>query len=74
MDLTATVDKDLCMSSGLCIADYPAAFRFDDDELAETTTEAANLTQPDLKTAARNCPAEAIILRNGAGEQVDPFD
>lgn len=73
MALTARVDKQLCMSSGACIADHPDAFRFDDDEIAETTPEAADQPDEVLRDAAQRCPAEAILLTDAAGNAVDPF-
>lgn len=74
MSLTARVDKDLCMSSGTCVTDHPEAFRFDDDQIAETTPAAD--TQPDdvLRDAAQRCPAGAILLTDEAGTPVDPFE
>lgn len=73
MRLTARVDKEMCMSAGLCIADHPTAFRFDEDEIAETTPEAGLLPPEALRHAAQRCPAEAIVLTDDDGNPVDPF-
>ena len=67
------VDKELCISSGTCVETYPAAFRFDDDELAETTDGAAELSGDDKRDAARLCPTGAILLYDEQGVEVDPF-
>lgn len=73
MAYTVEVDKDTCISSGRCVADYPAAFAFDPDELSEPLPGAADLTDAERLDAARNCPSEAITVRDEAGEEVDPF-
>lgn len=70
---TVEVDKDLCLSSGKCVADHPRAFAFDDDEIAEATPEAPSEPLEALLDAARNCPAEAIVVRDASGERIDPF-
>jgi ferredoxin len=66
------VDKDLCMSSGRCVADHPRAFRFDDDEIAETTETVNEVADEALLEAARDCPAEAILVLDDSGEQLAP--
>ena len=73
MPLTPEVDKDVCMSSGRCVADYPTAFTFDDEELAEAGPDARHLDDADVLAAARNCPTEAIRVRTDDGDEVDPF-
>ena len=62
------IDSESCMSSGRCVADLPAVFRFDPDEIAELVPDAdlpADLGP--LVAAVRNCPAEAIVLRDDDG-------
>ena len=71
MGLRVDVDKDCCISSGKCVGDEPAAFRFDDDELAEALPEASQLDDARLIRIARNCPGEAIHLFDAAGDAVD---
>ena len=67
MALSAEVDKDLCMSSGKCVADAPGVFGFDEDELSEVTGDPAMLDDARLIEVARTCPAGAISLyRDGA--------
>ena len=62
------INIDECMSSGKCVADYPDAFDFDDDELA-VLRDASALTEEQMLRAARNCPSRAIQLfdDDGAG-------
>ena len=73
MDHTVEVDKGMCISSGRCVADYPSAFGFDDEELAETLPGVGALTDDQRLAAARGCPAEAIRIRDAAGDEVDLF-
>lgn len=71
MPYTAAVDKDVCISSGVCVADAPAAFRFDDDELAEPTHAVPALPDDVLLAVARGCPSGAISLTDEHGAPVD---
>ena len=56
------INIDDCMSSGKCVADYPDAFDFDDEELAVLRDGASGLTDEQMLRAARNCPSRAIQL------------
>lgn len=59
------------MSSGRCVADLPALFRFDADELAELVPGAELPTDvAPLLAAVRNCPAGAISLRDAEDREV----
>jgi Protein of unknown function (DUF1271). len=68
--LRADVDKDVCLSSGRCVADAPEAFRFDEDEIAYTVDGARMLDRARLFAIARACPSGAIRLTEN-GEPVD---
>lgn len=72
MTYQVEVDKDLCMSSGRCVADHPQAFRFDDDELAETTDTIDQVADDALLEAARECPSEAIQVTDASGNHLAP--
>jgi cytochrome P450/ferredoxin len=64
--LEVTVDAELCISSGKCVADEPTAFAFDDDEIATVTPGAASLPHLRLLSLARSCPSGAIkVLMHG---------
>lgn len=66
------VDKDVCISSGKCVADAPEVFRFDDDELSEVIPGSPQLPNEQLLTIARQCPALAVVLTDGdSGETID---
>lgn len=61
MTFRIEIEKDDCMSSGKCVADYPNVFDFDDEELAELKSE-SNLTDDEILRVARNCPSRAILV------------
>ncbi|MGI9577504.1 MAG: ferredoxin, partial [Microthrixaceae bacterium] len=65
------VDSDECVSSGKCVADNPAAFGFDDEELAVLLPGATDLDDDRLLTAARRCPSGAIVLYDESGQRLD---
>ena len=65
------IDQDECMSSGRCVADYPAAFAFDEDELASVLPTSGNLTDQQLLRAARNCPSRAISVYDSNGNLLE---
>ena len=64
------IDQDECMSSGRCVADYPAAFAFD-DEMAIVLPTAGNLTDQQRLRAARNCPSRAIQVFDDNGNLLE---
>ena len=59
------------MSVGRCVADFPAGFGFDDDELATVLPTVAELNDQQLLRAARNCPSRAIMVFDADGNQVE---
>jgi ferredoxin len=62
VSVRAEVDEDLCISSGKCVAEAPASFAFDDDEIAHAVDGAATLDRTRLITVARTCPSGAISV------------
>jgi ferredoxin len=71
MGYAVSVDGDLCIGSGTCVATAPEAFVFDADGIATVVpAAAAQLSDAELLDIARNCPSGAITLRQ-AGEPVD---
>lgn len=60
------IDRETCLSSGRCVEDAPAAFRFGEDDLAEVTPGAAALSAERLESVAFGCPAAAITLEEVA--------
>ena len=71
MGFRVTVDQDECMSVGRCVADFPAGFGFDDEELATVLPTVGELTDQQILRAARNCPSRAIMALGADGNQVE---
>lgn len=70
---SVSIDRDACISSGNCVADSPAAFDFDDDDIAVVKEGVEALPDDRLLRVARNCPAGAIILKDAEGNEIDLF-
>nr|WP_297171869.1 ferredoxin [uncultured Agathobaculum sp.] len=55
------IDRDGCISCGLCESTCPAVFRIADDGLAEVYHQPADAAeQADAQTAADGCPVSVI--------------
>ncbi|MDO8588680.1 MAG: ferredoxin [Armatimonadota bacterium] len=70
--MKVTVDRDLCIGAGNCVAIAPAVFQLDADNKAVV---AEDQDAPDdlLWDAAESCPTKAIILEDDeTGEVVYP--
>jgi ferredoxin len=65
------IDQELCISSGKCVGDEPAVFGFDDDELAVVIDPDHGLEKQRLLRIARNCPGQAVIVRDETGAVID---
>jgi ferredoxin len=67
-----SVDPDVCMSSGKCVADAPDLFRFDADEIAEPVPGAAPPSDARIVDLARACPSGALLVHDvDTGEEID---
>ena len=67
-----TVDRNLCIGAGSCVAVAPKAFALDNEAKAivlPTNTEEDDNT---VLEAAKACPVAAIILHDETGKQVFP--
>jgi ferredoxin len=73
MTYRSTVDKDVCISSGKCVADAPGAFAFDDDEIAEAVPDHPGLSDDALVELARACPSGAIRVVDEHGQEIEVF-
>lgn len=54
------VDKDVCISCGLCITNLPDVFRFDDDGKAECFDENGAPEEEIQSQAIDACPVSCI--------------
>jgi len=62
--LSLKVDRDKCISCGLCTDDQPEVFHMNDDDIAEAIIDDLNdeLLEK-AKEAVDNCPVEAIVVK-----------
>jgi ferredoxin len=65
------VDRQLCYGFGDCVDTLPRVFALDDEDIAVVLDPDAE-TVDDIVEAAQNCPVDAIILTDEAGEQLYP--
>lgn len=67
-----TVDRNLCIGAGSCVAVAPQTFALDDEAKAivlDTTSQDDDNT---VLESAKSCPVAAIILHDKAGKQIFP--
>ncbi|MCK8816249.1 ferredoxin [Natroniella sulfidigena] len=56
------VEKDDCISCGLCVNEVPAVFDWDGDDKAEAITDdVPDKVEQETKDALESCPTDAII-------------
>ncbi len=68
------IDRDACISDGLCVNEAPGTFEMDDDDIAIVIDPEGDDADTILE-AAQACPSEAIILYDAeTGEKVWPED
>ena len=70
MTFRIEIQSDDCMSSGKCVADYPNAFMFDEEELASLIPNEP-LTDQEMVKIARTCPSRAILVFEENNIQID---
>jgi ferredoxin len=70
MEFRVEIDKAICQSSGHCVNGEPAAFGFDEDDLGDVRSGAAQLSRERLLTVAANCPAIAIQIFDDRGNAI----
>lgn len=59
-NMRAFVDKDTCISCGLCASLAPDVFRMDEEDKAEAFTDTDAGNQDSVDEAIASCPVEAI--------------
>lgn len=58
--MDATIDREGCISCGLCTEICPEVFRFADDGLAEVYGEVTAANVDNAERAANSCPVSVI--------------
>lgn len=58
--MRAVVDKDTCISCGLCAATEPSVFKMDDDGKAVCFADTTEENKASVETCISGCPVNAI--------------
>jgi ferredoxin len=69
--IAVEVDRALCYGFGDCVDTLPDVFALDDEDTAVVLNLDAAPVE-DIVEAAQNCPVDAIIVTDAAGEQIYP--
>jgi ferredoxin len=62
-NLRVDVDRMVCAGAGDCVRIAPAAFRLDEEQIAVVVADASSIDEETLRTAERECPSGAIVVR-----------
>ncbi|MEV7343535.1 ferredoxin [Streptomyces sp. NPDC093544] len=63
IDISISIDKDVCIGAGQCALAAPGVFTQDDDGISELLPGRENAAgDPMLREAARACPVGAITV------------
>lgn len=60
--MKVVVDKDGCISCGLCVSTCPEIFSFDEDGVAEATGKITDSNFASAQSAASSCPVAVIDI------------
>ena len=61
--MKATVDRDTCISCGICVSICPNVFVMDDENIAVVKVEFIDVRdEMDAREAADQCPVSAIAI------------
>lgn len=58
--MKVTVDKEGCISCGICVNTCPEVFQFDEDDKSEVISEPTSSNEDEVQTAADSCPVSVI--------------
>ena len=72
MGFKASVNPDMCISTGNCVRRAPQTFVFNEDDVA-VAQEGTGLSDEELVQIARGCPVGAITLVGADGEEFDIY-
>ena len=60
--MEAKIEREGCISCGLCVETCPEVFRIADDDLAEVYSEIEPEWEDSVQEAAENCPVTVIFI------------
>lgn len=63
--MKAVVNKDGCISCGLCVSTCPEVFGFDEDGLAEANGQLTDGNFASAESARTSCPVSVIDIVEG---------
>jgi len=66
--MKAKIDRDGCISCGLCEQTCPEVFRIAEDDLAEVHSEVMPEWEEAVEEAAENCPVTVIFIEESEEE------
>jgi len=69
--MKVTVDRDLCIGLGNCVAYASTVFALDKENKA-SVIDPKSVDDKTLLEAAESCPVSAIIIEDDAGHQIYP--
>ena len=67
-----TIDRNLCIGAGSCVAIAPKVFALDSEAKAILLPTANEEDDANILEAAKACPVAAIIIQDETGKQVFP--
>lgn len=60
--MKAIIDREGCISCGMCIAICPEVFRMGEDDKAEAYAEVSSDNKNEAKEAEDGCPVSVILI------------
>ena len=69
--MKVTVDRNLCIGVGNCVAYAPTVFKLDEENKA-IVLDPSSVDEETLVGAAESCPENAIIVEDDEGNQLYP--
>ena len=60
--MKVTVDKEGCISCGICVNTCPDVFQFDEDDKSEVISEPTSSNEDEVQLAADSCPVSVIHI------------
>ncbi len=70
-DLTVRIERHTCIGSENCINLAPEVFVLDDEQIVDFTGE-SEIDRESLIEACALCPVDALVVTDGAGNQLVP--